>query len=149
LAIAIRLGARAWINPLLAGLGVWLIYLLGKRIFSDFVGLLAAGLTVASPFFLMNSGSLLSHPCGLVLSSLFALGWLESFWGGKADEKSEGNTPVRKQWAYVIISAVALGVLVLTRPMTALAVALPLLSMGCTCYSAVIIRLACDSWSSA
>ena len=88
LAIAIRLGVRAWINPLLAGLGVWLTYLLGKRIFSDFVGLLAAGLTVTSPFFLMNSGSLLSHPFGLVLSSLFALGWLESFWDDKSDNRS-------------------------------------------------------------
>ena len=79
LSIAIRLDLRAWINPLLAGLGVWLTYLLGKRIFNDFVGLLAAGLTVASPFFLMNSGSLLSHPFGLVLSASFALGWLEIF----------------------------------------------------------------------
>ena len=74
LAIAIRVGARAWINPLLAGLGVWLTYLLGKRIFSDFVGLLAAGLTVTSPFFLMNSGSLLSHPFGLVLELPIRLG---------------------------------------------------------------------------
>jgi 4-amino-4-deoxy-L-arabinose transferase-like glycosyltransferase len=125
LAIAIRLGARAWINPLLAGLGVWLTYLLGKRIFSDFVGLLAAGLTVTSPFFLMNSGSLLSHPFGLVMSSLFALGWLESFWADNAENENEHDQRARKQWACTIISAVALGVLVLTRPMTALAVALP------------------------
>ena len=62
LAIAISVGARAWINPLMAGLGVWLTYLLGKRVFSTFVGLLAAGLTVTSPFFLMNSGSLLIAP---------------------------------------------------------------------------------------
>lgn len=125
LAIAIQLGARDWINPLLAGLGVWLTYLLGKRIFSDFVGLLAAGLTVTSPFFLMNSGSLLSHPFGLVLSSLFTLGWLESFWGGKPDTEREDQAPVRKQWVYTVISALALGGLVLTRPMTAVAVALP------------------------
>ncbi len=125
LAIAIRLGGRAWINPLLAGLGVWLTYVLGKRIFSDFVGLLAAGLTVTSPFFLMNSGSLLSHPFGLVLSSLFALGWLESFWVDKVDKEFEDHAQARKKWVYAIISAVALGGLVLTRPMTALAMAVP------------------------
>jgi 4-amino-4-deoxy-L-arabinose transferase-like glycosyltransferase len=125
LAIAIRLGDRAWINPLLAGLGVWLTYILGKRIFSDFVGLLAAGLTVTSPFFLMNSGSLLSHPFGLVLSLLFALGWLASFWTDKADNEAGDNKRVRKQWVYTIVSAIALGILVLTRPMTALAVAMP------------------------
>jgi hypothetical protein len=125
LAIAIRLGARPWINPVLAGLAVWLTYLLGKRIFSDIVGLLAAGLTVTSPFFLMNSGSLLSHPFGLVLSLLFALSWLGSFYEGQADNTSENPAQGRKQWAYVLISAVALGVLVLTRPLTAVAVAAP------------------------
>ncbi len=125
LAIAIRLGVRAWINPVLAGLGVWLTYLLGKRVFSEFVGLLAAGLTVTSPFFLMNSGSLLSHPFGLVLSALFVLGWLEAFWVGKADQESEADLPARKRWAYTLVSAVSLGVLLLTRPLTAVAVALP------------------------
>jgi hypothetical protein len=125
LAIAIRLGIRAWINPLLAGLGVWLTYQLGKRIFSEFVGLLAAGLTVTSPFFLMNSGSLLSHPFGLVLSSLFALGWLESFWDGKNEKTIEIAARAKKQWVYTIISSLALGVLILTRPMTAMAVAAP------------------------
>jgi hypothetical protein len=125
LSIAIRLGTRAWINPLLAGLAVWLTYLLGKRIFSEFVGLLAAGLTVTSPFFLMNSGSLLSHPFGLVLSSLFALGWLETFWDKAAGKTIENPSRARKDWWYTILSALALGILILTRPMTALAVAVP------------------------
>jgi hypothetical protein len=125
LAVAIRLGTRAWINPLLAGLAVWLTYRLGKRIFSDFVGLLAAGLTVTSPFFLMNSGSLLSHPFGLVLSLLFALGWLESFWGDADPLAIQDAVQSKKQWLYTIISASALGVLIFTRPLTALAVAIP------------------------
>ncbi len=125
LAIAIRLGIRAWINPLLAGLAVWLTYRLGKRIFSDFIGLLAAGLTIASPFFLMNSGSLLSHPFGLVLSTLFALGWLGSFWGEAADQEVSETDQSKKQWFYTLIAALALAALVLTRPLTALAVALP------------------------
>ena len=125
LSVAIRLGIRAWINPLLACLGVWLTYLLGKRVFSEFVGLLAAGLTVTSPFFLMNSGSLLSHPFGLVLSSLFALGWLESFWDDKTAKNIDASAPAKKQWMYTIISAMALGGLILTRPMTALAIAAP------------------------
>jgi hypothetical protein len=125
LSLAIQLGLRAWINPLLAGVGVWLTYQLGKRAFSQLVGLLAAGLTVTSPFFLMNSGSLLSHPFGLVLSAIFALGWLEAFWKNK-DEKGGENPPgIRNQWWFTILSALALGVLILTRPMTALAVALP------------------------
>ena len=77
LGLGILLGLRSWVNPLLAGLGVWLTYRLGQRTLGATVGLLAAGLTAASPFFLMNSGSLLSHPFGLVLSAGFALaGWM-------------------------------------------------------------------------
>lgn len=125
LSLAIRLDLRAWINPFLAALGVWLTYLLGKRIFSEFVGLLAAGLTVTSPFFLMNSASLLSHPLGLVLSALFALGWLESFWDNKADPSVNNSKRFRKQWVSTILAGLSLGLLILTRPMTALAVAIP------------------------
>jgi hypothetical protein len=125
LAVAIRLGARAWINPMLAGLGVWLTYRLGKRIFNDFVGLLAAGLTITSPFFLMNSGALLSHPLGLVLSATFALGWLGSFWTDVAAPEAQSRSRARKQWGYAALSVFALGGLILTRPLTALAVAIP------------------------
>lgn len=125
LAFAILSGARAWINPILAGLGVWLTYVLGKRFFSQPVGLLAAGLTATSPFFLMNSGSLLAHPFGLVLSALFALGWLGAFWDDKAD-KSVGSPTIESQrWRYTMISVLPLGVLIITRPLTALAVAAP------------------------
>ncbi len=122
LAIAIKLDVRPWINPLLAGLGVWLTYLLGKKLFNSFVGLLAAGLTITSPFFLMNSGSLLSHPFGLVLSAVFALGWLEAFW---TDNAANSVVQAKKQWRFTLISALALGVLILTRPFTALALAIP------------------------
>ena len=125
LALAIRLDIRPWVNPLLAGLGVWLTYLLGKKICGQWVGLLAAGLTVTSPFFLMNSGSLLSHPFGLVLSAFFALGWLESFWLPKSGEIADNSQKPKGHWWYPILSSLALGGLILTRPYTALAIALP------------------------
>jgi 4-amino-4-deoxy-L-arabinose transferase-like glycosyltransferase len=130
LAIAIRLGGRAWVNPILAGIAVWLTYLLGKKIFSDVVGLLAAGLTVTSPFFLMNSGSLLSHPLGLVLSLVFALAWLESFWNPRSSETIPNSKTSKKEWGYAIAAALALGGLILTRPMTALALAVPFMIHG-------------------
>lgn len=130
LSLAIQLGLRAWINPLLAGLGVWLTYQLGKRFISVPVGLLAAGLTVISPFFLMNAGSLLSHPFGLVLSVIFALGWLESFNKDESGTMAEAASHIGKQWFYTLISAMALGILILTRPLTALAVAVPFIVHG-------------------
>lgn len=115
LSIGERLGIRSWVNPLLAGLGVWLTYRLGKRVFSETVGLLAAGLTVTSPFFLMNSGSLLSHPFGLVLSAAFSLAWIELFF-----EPAFG-----KRWMVTLVAGLSLGSLILTRPFSALGIAIP------------------------
>jgi len=115
LAAGVLLGVRGLVNPLLAGLGVWLTYLLGKRLFGGITGLLAAGLTLTSPFFLVNSGSLLSHPLGLVLSASFALLWLAGF--GKPE------SPPR--WRYTIGAVLVLGFLILARPFTAVGVALP------------------------
>ena len=115
LAVGVRLGIRSLINPLFAGLGVWLTYLLGKKVFGETVGLIAAILTLTSPFFLMNSGTLLSHSFGLVLSTAFALAWLDAFTG---QEGSRRKLPV-------VVAGLTLGVFVLTRPFTALAVAIP------------------------
>jgi hypothetical protein len=120
LAAGVFLGVRSWVNPILAGLAVWLIYRLGKRIFSETVGLLAAGLTVTSPFFLVNSGSLLSHPFGLFLSAAFALTWLDAW-----DRQRLAEKPAYWPWLATITCGLVLGVLILTRPMTAVALVLP------------------------
>ena len=110
-----RLGLRWLINPLLAGLGVWLTYRLGKKTLGETVGLLAAGLTVTSPFFLMNSGTLLSHPWGLVLSAGFAVSWLDVV--GERDDLPG--------WLPTSTAALTLGLLAVSRPLTALGVAIP------------------------
>ncbi|MBN2499781.1 MAG: glycosyltransferase family 39 protein, partial [Anaerolineales bacterium] len=115
LSIGLRLGLRAWVNPLLAGLGVWLTYRLVKRLTSEIVALLAAGLTLTSPFFLINSGSLLSHPFGLVLSTAFVLAWVDNFLLSRQ----------KKNWLPTIVAGLALGCLLITRPFTAFGVALP------------------------
>lgn len=119
LSLGIRLGLRAWVNPLLAGLAVWLIYRLGKRAFGELVGLIGAGLTAVSPFFLLNSGSLLSHIFGLVLATAFILFWLDIFTGEQHD------IPAWQYWLKIITLALVMGVLALSRPYTAVGIALP------------------------
>lgn len=119
LALGVLFGARSMVNPLLAGLGVWLTYRLGKRIFSETVGLLAAVLTLTSPFFLINSGSLLSHPFGLVLSAAFALAWLDA-WEDEAGWR----------WVPIFVAALSLGLLALSRPLTAVGVSVPFVFHG-------------------
>ncbi|MGE5377047.1 MAG: ArnT family glycosyltransferase [Bacteroidota bacterium] len=115
LSLGVRAGLDTWVNPLLAGLCVLLAYLLGKRLVSEAAGLIAAALMVTSPFFLLNSGSFLSSNLSLALTGVFALAWLEAF-----------SQPVpRFPILYAILAGTSLGWLALTRPLTALGVALP------------------------
>ncbi len=116
LALGVRLGVRWLVNPLLAGLGVWLTYLLAKKLTDEKTGLLAAALMATSPFFLINSGSLLSHPWTLVLSVMLALAWLDAF------SPQGGRVP---RWLAALTAGLVLGGLAVTRPLTAAAVAVP------------------------
>ncbi len=116
LAFGEKLEARAWVNPLLAGFSIWLAYLAGKRLFTPAVGLAAAFLMVISPFFLMNSGSLLSHAWSLLLTLGFTLAWL--------DMTRAGSSPSMRRVA-TAAAALCMGALALTRPLTAVGVALP------------------------
>ncbi len=117
LSLSVRVQARGLVNPALAALAVWLTYRLGKRTFGSLVGLLAAALTLISPFFWMNAGSLLSHPFGLVLSAAFALFWLAAY-------DSPGEERAGRSLA-AATAGLALGVMALTRPLTAGGLALP------------------------
>jgi len=120
LAIGIKLGIRHLINPILAGIAVWLTYQLGKKVFSAGTGLLAGVLTISSPFFLMNSGSLLSHPWSLFLTLAFTLAWMDTF-------NSKRSVP---RWLTILTASFSLGALILTRPMTAFAVCIPFMIHG-------------------
>ena len=110
-----RLGLARLVNPLLAGLAVWLTYRLGQKLLGGKVGLLASGLTLISPLFLTYTGSILSHTWGLVLSLSLAVSWLDVT---DQDTKIPG-------WLPTLTAGFSLGVLALSRPWTALGVAIP------------------------
>ncbi len=118
LGLAMCLGYPAWANALLAGLAVWLTFRLGARLWRPAVGLLAAALTLTSPFFWLNSGSLLSHPLSLALSAAFAWLWLQ--WA------TATKFPRGLPW----LTGATLGALALARPWTAVGVALPFAVWG-------------------
>lgn len=115
LSLGERLSLRWLVNPFLAGLAVWLTYRLGAKTLGEIIGILAAALTATSPFFLMNSGSLLSHSWGLVLSTAFAIFWLDTV----GEEKSVPG------WLPPLSAGLTLGAFALSRPFTALGVSIP------------------------
>ncbi|MGB9672502.1 MAG: hypothetical protein ACPL3P_00035 [Anaerolineales bacterium] len=127
LAIGVLLHARDWVNPMLAGMALWLLFRLGKRLFGEIVALLACFLTLTSPFFFMNSASLLSHPLGLFLTLVFVLSWMDA-WQTFPPETPHPNSIPR--WIPILTAALSLGLLALTRPLTAIGIALPFLFQG-------------------
>ncbi len=110
-----RFGARDLVNPLLAGWSIWLLYRLGKKLLDEKTALLAAFLAAGSPFLLMNSGSYLAHPWSMFLTLCLALAWTDTF--------SPARTVPR--WMTASVSALSIGLLALTRPLTAVGVCLP------------------------
>lgn len=153
LALGFLSGLQDWVNPFLAGLGIWLLYLLAKRLTTPAIGLLAVILMLASPMFWLLSGSMLSHAWSLVLTLGFVLAWIDTF-NQKADPgppsrpaepRRAGDDPgeiknladssefVAKGppiWLTVLVAGLSLGVLALTRPMDAVGVALPFFVHG-------------------
>jgi 4-amino-4-deoxy-L-arabinose transferase-like glycosyltransferase len=126
LAIGVRAHAADWVNPLLGALAVWLIYRLGAKIIDERVGLVAAALTSLSPIFAMQSGTLMSHNLALVLGAAFALAWFDRFPAGGTGRGHPGVPPAMLD----VLAGLCLGLLVLTRPLTAVGLALPFLVDG-------------------
>lgn len=126
-------GAPWVVNPLFAGLALWLIFALGRMLFGPGTGLLAAGLALSSPFFLFMSGSFMAHPTGLVWALLFALGWAR-LWlrrGGPLTALGAG---------------LAWSMLFLTRPWTAVWLTLP---FALAATPAVLRAVASGKWAAA
>lgn len=122
LGLGIKLGIRNWINPLFAGFSIWLFYLLVKRLLNEKTGLIAITLMITSPFFLMNAGSLLSHIWSLWLTLVFIHSWLDV-----VHPRNNQNIP---SWLPPLLSGGSLGLLALTRPLTAIGISIPFIFHG-------------------
>jgi 4-amino-4-deoxy-L-arabinose transferase-like glycosyltransferase len=129
LSLGVRAGAPWLVNALLAGFSVWLIYRLGRRLAGKAAGVIAALLGATSPMLLMLSGSLMSHDLSLFLTVAFCLAWFDLF------PRAGGAPPVPAP-LLVAVAGGSLGLMALTRPLTAVGVALPFMVHGV----AILIR---------
>lgn len=110
----VLLGLPAFVNAALAALTVVLTYRLGRDAFNRETGVIAAALTAFSPMALLLNGTLMAHTVALCWATLFMWAYLRM-------TRSKGGLALR--WGAV--SGAALGLLVATRPLSAVAVALP------------------------
>lgn len=122
LSLGVRAGAPWIVNTILSAASLWLIYRLGSKIINPTIGLLAEVLAFSSPMFLMLSGTLLSHMLSLFLTLVVLLAWFDLI-GSSGEEEAGHLVP---WWVLITLAGTALGLLILTRPLTALGVGIPL-----------------------
>ena len=115
LSFGVRFGIRSYINPLLAALSVWLLYRLLAKIRNPRTGVIGAMLIAISPFFLILSSTLLSHTFSLFLALIFMISWIDI-------QKLDSPIPISIR---ILTCGLSMGLLVLSRPLTALGVMLP------------------------
>ena len=118
LSLGVRLGAPWLVNALLAGACAWLTYRLGRRLGGAAVGLLAALLVATSPMFLLLTASLMSHALSVSLTLALTLAWLDGVVAVQQPARVPHALPV-------LVAGLSLGLLALTRPLTAVGVGVP------------------------
>lgn len=111
-----RVRAGWLVNPLLGGLTVALIYALGRDLYDRQIGILAGVLASTSPFFLIQSSTYMSHAASCLWSTLLMWAMLRVDMARDSGGRGRG-------WA--LAGGLALGMLALTRALTAAAVFLP------------------------
>jgi len=116
LALGVAAGQGWIINALAAALAVALVYRLGTSVFSRDVGLIGAALVAFSPAALLLNGTLMAHSLALAYASAFMWG----YW-----RMEQASTRGRLAWGWGALCGLVLGLMIVTRPSPALALALP------------------------
>ncbi|MGB7537675.1 MAG: glycosyltransferase family 39 protein [Anaerolineales bacterium] len=127
LALGVLAGAPWLVNALASALALFGVYLLGRDLFGADTGLLAAALGAVSPAFVILSGSLLPHP--VTMAALMFFAW--AFVRARPGQDHDGMTLPGRPAGFAVVSGAALGLAVLCRPWTALAVSIPFMGIAC------------------
>lgn len=109
LAIGMRLGLGRWVNPLLHGLATWMVSLVGARLGGDRARLTSAALYGLSAQTLLLGASAMSH-------TLVALAAAVAMWAALHARR-------RASARHALALGAAAGVIVLTRPLCAIGIA--------------------------
>jgi hypothetical protein len=112
LAVGLALGAPDLVNPLLGGVFIVLVFLVGRELDDELTGLVAAAIATASPLLRLLSGTMFPHvACALLITAAL---WLLLL------------ARRRRGWWWGATAGAALGACLAVRPMTAVAAAIVL-----------------------
>jgi 4-amino-4-deoxy-L-arabinose transferase-like glycosyltransferase len=135
LAGGVHLGPLWVVNAFFAALNVIVIYRLGREVFNPDAGLIAAALTAFSPMALLLNASLMAHTSALFFFTLFM--WC--YWRMESNlRRHRGRSALR--WG--LAAGIALGLLVINRPLTSVSLAAPFVLWS----GLRVLRAAYDDW---
>ena len=120
LSIGVLLHVPWLVDPVLSGVMILLIFLIGREVYSAQVGLLAALLTLSSPFFLFLGGSFMPHTSTDVY--LLSATYLFIRWYQRSRDQSLDR---RTETVSLLAAGFLLGMAFITRETDAIAYALP------------------------
>ncbi len=112
LSLGVIAGEPWFVNAFFGALSVATVYQLGRSVFNRDVGLIAAALTAFSPMTLLLNGTIMGHSLALFGCTLFML----AYWC-----ITKRRQPIR--WG--IVAGLSLGIVLIDRPLTAVALAIP------------------------
>lgn len=122
----IWLGLPWLVNAVIALLNVALTYQLGRLLFNRTVGLIAAGLLAASPVALILNASFMSHPSAMFLGLIFVSCYARIMIRLRTPRAvlPPNRRPRPRILFWAMIGGLAFGMLVASRPLTAIAIGL-------------------------
>jgi hypothetical protein len=112
LTLGVLVGLPWLVNPLLGALTVLVIYYLGRELYDERTARLGTLLAALSPFLMLMSSQFMNHASSLFFTCLFMLGYARAV-------KPNGRL------RHALLAGLALGMVLLVRPYTALLVAVP------------------------
>lgn len=123
LAIGVLAHVPWLVDPVLAGIDLLILYMIGREVYGSSVALLATVLALSSPFFLFLGGSFMAHTSTLFYLSGFAylvLRWVRSV------ERGQPFPPVQS----LLPAGFLLGMAFITRELDALSFSLPFAALA-------------------
>src|SRR5579871_3766105 len=115
LTLGVLLGSPWFINAALGMLCVVIVYRLGREIFDETVGVVSALLLAISPMALLLNATLMSHVPAMFMAEVFVYGYWRL------------NRHGKRRYAWAALSGLALGWMAMTRPLSAAAIAAPVI----------------------
>jgi hypothetical protein len=123
LALGTLIHAEWFINPLLGSAEIFVLYFLGRELYDDRIGRIAALLGMASPFLLFMSSEYMNHASGLLFVSLFLLFFFRTI-------RPLRGRQAPSSLADPLLSGFSLAMALNIRSLSALAVAVPVAGYG-------------------